>query len=91
MPTEEVVVRFYLNMFWETGGVLERARSLIDTFHEEISITTQCQMDRIRLFCSHDAMLNALVLTQVAAEFLSMKAEELVRERAAAFDRSLRM
>jgi hypothetical protein len=80
MDTEQVVVRVYLNMFWATGGHQGETRALINRFHEEISITTRCQMDRVRLFCSHDAFLNALVLTQLAAEFLSSDAEDVVHK-----------
>jgi hypothetical protein len=88
METDDVVVRVYLNMFYANGGNLEKTRALITTFHDEISTTTRCQMDRIRLFCTHDAFFNALVLTQLASVFLALNAEDTIRRRVAAFDQS---
>jgi hypothetical protein len=79
MSTEDVVVRVYLNMFWACKGDVDRTRALIGTFHDEITTTTRCQMERIRLFYHSDAFLNALILTQVASEFLAMDVESLVK------------
>jgi hypothetical protein len=87
MGTDDVVARVYLNMFWANRGSADKTRALINAFHDEICITTQCQMDRIRLFCSHDAFLNALVLTQLATEFLAERAEEIIARRIDAFER----
>ncbi len=88
MESSDLVARVYLNMFWSCGGDREKARKLINTFHEEITITTRCQMDRIRLFCRHDPFLNALVITQIASEFLAINAEEFVRQHFKAFENS---
>lgn len=85
MQSADVVARVYLNMFWMCDGNLEKTRALITQFHDEITITTRCQMERIRLFCKHDAFLNALVITQIASEFLSFNAEKFVRERVESF------
>jgi hypothetical protein len=85
MDTEDVVARVYLNMFSASGGDAGKTRALVSAFHDEISTTTRCQMERIKLFCSHDAFLNALILTQLAAEFLADHAEETLRSRAEAF------
>jgi hypothetical protein len=88
MDTEDVVIRVYLNMFWACRGDLTRTRALIETFHDEITTTTRCQMERIRLFCHNDALLNALILTQLASEFLAMNAEDLVKRRVETFAQS---
>jgi hypothetical protein len=89
METDDVVARVYQNMFWANGGDVLKTRALITAFHDEITTTTHCQMERIRLFCSHDAFLNALILTQLAAEFLAMDAERTVRQRVEGFDKLL--
>jgi len=89
MATDDVVARVYLNMFWTCRGDVERTRALIGTFHDEITTTTHCQMERIRLFCRSDAFLNALILTQIASEFLSMDAEGHVQRQFEAFEKSL--
>ena len=88
MPTDEVVARVFLNMFWACGGDMDRTRALIDEFDEEIATTTRCQLDRIRLFCRSDAIVNALILTQIASEFLAMNAEDILRDRIQAFERT---
>lgn len=85
MPVDDIVCRVYLNMFWSCGGDKERTRALIDEFHGAISTTTECQMDRIRLFCRNDALLNALILTEIASEFLAMNVEDVLRRRVDAF------
>lgn len=88
MSTEDVVIRVYMNMFWMCEGNIEKTRALITKFHDEITTTTRCQLGRIRLFCKHDAFLNALVLTQLASEFLAMNAEDVIRRHVASFDKS---
>jgi hypothetical protein len=45
-------------------------------------------MERIRLFCHNDVFLNALVLTQLASEFLAMNVEKTLRQRVETFERS---
>jgi hypothetical protein len=85
METEDVVARVYQNMFWASGGDAVRTRALVTQFHDEITTTTHCQTERIRLFCRHDAFINALILTHVAAQFLAMDAEATVRRRIEGF------
>jgi hypothetical protein len=88
MSTDDLVTRVYLNMFWACGGNVDETHALINRFHDEITTTTRCQMDRIRLFCHDDVLLNALVLTQVASEFLAMNVEETLRRRVESFEQS---
>lgn len=88
MATEDIVVRVYLNMFWACGGDHARTHALIEAFHDEISTTTRCQMERVRLFCQNDSLLNALTLTQLASEFLAMNVEQTVQQHVEKFERS---
>jgi hypothetical protein len=88
MRTEEVVIQVYLNMFWACHGDVARTRALIATFHDEITETTRCQMDRIRLFCHSDSFLNALILTQIASEFLAAYVDDMMQCRFESFERS---
>jgi hypothetical protein len=85
MATEDLVVRVYLNMFWACGGDKARTQALIETFYDEINVTTRCQMDRVRLFCHNDSLLNALILTELAAQFLTLNVEQLVEEHVRKF------
>ncbi len=88
MDTEEVVVRVYLNMFWASGGDLAKTRALVTKFNEEITVTTNCQMERIRLFCHQDSFLNALILTQLASEFMAFNVDEVIERHLATFEQS---
>ncbi len=88
MATEGLVVRIYLNMFWACGGDKARTQNLIEQFHREITITTKCQMDRIRLFCKNDSLVNALILTELASLFLTMNVEQLAQEHIEKFEQS---
>jgi len=88
MATEDLVVRVYLNMFWACGGDRPRTQALIEAFHGDISTTAQCQLERVRLFCHNDSLLNALILTQLASEFLAMNVEQVVEQRVEQFERS---
>lgn|SRR5579871_2287111 len=88
MDVEDIVVRMYLNIFWSCGGSREQTRALISRFHDQIAVTTQCQVDRLRLICQSDALLNALVLTQTASEFLVDRVESLVAQHIHEFGQS---
>jgi hypothetical protein len=88
MDTDEIAVRVYLNMFWACGGDRARTQALIETFHDEITTTARCQMERLRLFCHSDSLLNALVLTEVAAQILTFDIDQLARDQIAKFERA---
>ncbi len=88
MSVEDMVIRVYLNMFWACGGDRAGVKGLVERFHREITITTCCQMARLRLICHSDALLNALILTQIASEFLIDNIEELIVARQRQFGQS---
>jgi len=88
MSNDDLVTRVYLNMFWACGGNVAKTHALINTFHAEISTTTRCQMERIRLFCHNDVLLNALILTQLASQFLALNVEATLRQRVESFEQS---
>ena len=46
-------------------------------------------MARVRLFCRADSFLNALILTQVASEFLVSDVEESIQRQLDDFERAL--
>ena len=45
-------------------------------------------MDRIRLFCKNDSLVNALILTELASLFLTLNVEQLVQEHIDRFEQS---
>ena len=89
MTTDELVARVYMNMFWSSAGNLDETRKLATRFHADITTTTSCQMARVRLFCHTDSFLNALILTQVASEFLVSDVEQSIQRQLDDFERAL--
>lgn len=88
MDTDELIVHVYLNMFWASDGSAERTRALVAKFNDEITTTTRCQMERIRLFCHEDSFLNALILTQLASEFMALDVDDVIRRHLDTFETS---
>lgn len=70
MGTEEIANRVYLNMYWIHKGDKETVDQVISRLNSEIIITTQNQMERLRLICKNDALLNAFVLTHMTTDVL---------------------
>lgn len=83
MSAEQIAERVYLNIHWALRGDRERIEATVRSMAEELTITSRCQVDRMRLICSQDALVNAFVSTQVSALFLSLGMD-------AALDRKLR-
>lgn len=76
---EEIAARFYLNVYWMSGGDQKEVDRIIREFHEEILITSQCQIKRLRLICKSDSFLNAYVLAQMITELLDLMGENLLK------------
>jgi len=89
LPTEDLVSRVYLDMFWACRGDVARTRELARRFHDEIATTIACQIARVRLFCRTDSILNALILTQVAAELLVLDIDDIVEQQFDTFEHSV--
>jgi hypothetical protein len=75
LPAAEIAGRLYLNIYWYHKGDRREVEQVIRQFRDEISITSQCQMKRLRLICKSDALLNSLVLAQIITEILKVQAE----------------
>ncbi len=70
MGTDEIVNRVYLNIYWIHKGNKSRVDQAISKMNSEITITTQNQVERLRLISKNDAFLNAFVLTHMVTEVL---------------------
>jgi hypothetical protein len=79
MPSQEVVCRVYLNVFWQFRGREEGINEWIEEFRSSIAITSDCQVKRLRLICKKDAVLNAFARTQILSEFLFVEPEILLQ------------
>ncbi|HSP06390.1 MAG TPA: hypothetical protein VLR94_04395 [Acidobacteriota bacterium] len=80
---KEIAARFYLNVYWMNGGDRNEVDRIIREFHDEIRITSQCQIKRLKLICKSDSFLNAYVLAQVISELLDVVGEDLLERESA--------
>jgi hypothetical protein len=80
--TEPLVIaeRVYLSIYWNLGGDLQAVNALIAKMRHEFDITAQCQMDRLRLFCTNTAFLDAVVVTHLSTQFLDGRVEKRMRK-----------
>jgi hypothetical protein len=76
---EEIAARVYLNVYWMCRGDQREVDRIIRQFHEEILITSQCLIKRVRLICKSDSFLNAYVLAQMITELLDLMGENLLK------------
>lgn len=78
MRATEAVVRVYLNIYYIFRGDRGKVKELVRRFRDDISVTSACQIKRLRLICKKDAFLNAFAKTQVIAEILALDPESLL-------------
>ena len=90
MGTEEIANRVYLNIYWIHKGDKERVDQVISKLNSEIIITTQNQMERLRLICKNDALLNAFVLTHMTTDVLYENKDTKLRELMESFEKNTR-
>ena len=62
----------------EFRGDRGKVKELVRRFRDDISVTSECQIKRLRLICKTDAFLNAFAKTQVIAEILALDPENLL-------------
>lgn len=75
---EQAMSQIYLNIFWLNNGDKGKTREAIDVFRNEIRISNECLVRRLRLLCKKDAFLNAYVNTQMSTELLSMDIDNIL-------------
>ena len=69
---EEMVTRIHLNIYWDCQGDQSKIDGVLRVFADEITCTCRCQVERLRLICKSDALVNAFVNTQAQIEWLAM-------------------
>jgi len=72
MSSRELITRVHLNIHWDCQGDGPRIKALLRAFTEEITCTCRCQIQRLRLICEHDALINAFVNLQTQIEFMHL-------------------
>ncbi len=86
METDEIVNRMYLNMYWIHRGNENTVNNTISTMRKEITMTTQNQLERLRLICKNDAFLNAYVLTHMVTDVLYEFGDKRLKDQLEQFD-----
>lgn len=71
MSPDEVITRIHLNIFWDCKGDTQKVNDVLRAFRDEITCTCRCQVNRLRLICKDDTLMNAFVNTQVQIERLA--------------------
>jgi len=79
MSASEMASRIYLNAFWLFDGDKERTKAQIKKFIEELRITIDCQVKRMRLISKNDAFLNAFAMTHILTDLMKLDMFEVVR------------
>jgi hypothetical protein len=72
MSGEELSTRIHLNIYWLCQGDQQKVDQVMQEFYERITCTCQCQVDRLRLVCKNDALMNAFVNVQSQIALLAM-------------------
>ncbi len=72
MEPAELVNRVHLNIHWHCKGDGAMIEEVLQKFAAEIICTCECQMNRLRLICKNDALINAFVNTQSQIECLAI-------------------
>lgn len=80
VSVEQMMKQVLLNMYWQTRGDHEAIRRIVKQFREELAITTECQVKRLRLICKHDTFINTFVKTQIGAAFLNRDLESMLKD-----------
>jgi hypothetical protein len=70
-PTE-MMARIHLNIYWDCKGDQQLAEKVTEAFANEITCTCRCQVKRLGLVCSDDALITAFVRVQSQIEYLAI-------------------
>ena len=87
MGADSAVQRLYLNAYWLHKGDRAQINRFTGQFQEEISVICGNVMRRLNLICKKDSFVNAFFNMQVAAEFLAMDMDEVLKEAFLTADR----
>jgi hypothetical protein len=77
---EEMITRIHLNIYWDCQGDQEKIDRVLRAFGDEITCICRCQVERLRLICKNDALMNAFVNTQAQIECLAMTKGALLEQ-----------
>ncbi len=89
LTPNELILRLTMNAFWLADGNREAAEARLKSLFEDLDVTIQCQMERIRLVTKSDAFLNSFVRTHILAKLSHVTGAAVVDKAFEAFRASL--
>lgn len=78
---EDIAERIYANIMLEQNGDKAAVAGIIETMRENLMITMQCQIKRVRLVSHTDVFMNAFVNLHLVLELLAPEQRKIIRER----------
>jgi len=80
LSPEEMIKRIHLNIYWDCQGDKPKVDKVLRAFRDKITWTCRCQVERLRLICKNDALMNAFVNTQAQIEWLAASEGTLLEQ-----------
>lgn len=77
---EAIAERIYANIMLAENGNLAAVSAIIDSMRENLGVTMQCQIKRVRLVSQSDVFVNAFINLHTALELLRPEERSSVRE-----------
>jgi len=75
MSPPGIAAAIYPQIYMDAGGDVTKVGAIIGTIRDEFLLVVRCQMERLRLICTNDALLNAFVSTYNVIELLFAELE----------------
>lgn len=75
MPPPDIATAVYPQIYLAAGGEVGKVEQILRTIRDEMLLVVRCQMERLRLICTQDAILNAFVSTYNVTELLFAELE----------------
>jgi CheY-like chemotaxis protein len=80
LSQEEMVTRIQLNIYWDCRGAEEKIDAVLLDFENEITCTCRCQVQRLGLISTDDALKNAFVNTLAQIQWLAMNKGDVIAQ-----------
>jgi len=71
MHAEMIAERVYANLYLQLKGNSQAIQETLARMYEDMDSTILCQIERLRLFCVNDVLLNAFANLHVVLQYLS--------------------
>jgi len=80
MTLEEVASRIFLNIYWLNKRNSDKLKQVIQQLCNDVTVTSESCIKRLRLMCHSDAFMNAYIETHIYPALLSINSEEVINK-----------